>query len=282
MSEGPPQRSGDWDALERPAPSALTVAGVAVRDGSRVRLRPRPGGGDLWSVVLDGRTAVVEGIEQDVEGQVQLAVTIEDDPGRDLGARGAGAPAHRFFFAPDEVEPLGPDDPAPARGDAPPRPARVLVAGIGNVFLGDDGFGVVLADRLARRPLPAGVEVVDYGIRGMDLAYAMLDGWDAVVLLDAAPRGEPPGTVSLIEPEVDADAVAVETHGMDPVAVLAMVQALGGRPPRTLVVGCEPLTRMSGDDDVVAQLSEPVRGAIDAALRLVGDVLDDLTTKGAT
>ena len=95
---------------------------------------------------------------------MHLAVVVEDDPGRDLGER--RQPGHRFFFAPDEVEPL----PAPA----PAAPAvRVLVAGIGNVFLGDDGFGVALAGRLARRELPAGVEVVDFGIRGMDLAYAL-------------------------------------------------------------------------------------------------------------
>jgi hydrogenase maturation protease len=270
-------RPGYWEQLERPAPDALVVDGVPLRRRSRVRLAPRVGGRhDVWDAVLAGRIAIIEGIEQDVEGNVQLAVTIEDDPGRDLGDR--RQPGHRFFFAPGEVEPL--DGGAPADGRA--ASARVLVAGIGNVFLGDDGFGVALADRLARQALPAGVEVVDYGIRGMDLAYAMLDGWDAVMLLDATPRGAAPGTLYVIEPEIDPDAVAVETHGMDPVKVLAMVQALGGRPPRTLVVGCEPQTRMSGDDEeVVAQLSEPVRAALDEAVRLVTSVLDDLTTEGS-
>jgi hydrogenase maturation protease len=272
------ERSGYWEELERPAPDALVVDGVELRRRSRVRLVPRPGG-EVWDAVLAGRTAIIEGIEQDIEGNIQLAVTIEDDPGRDLGDR--RQPGHRFFFAPDEVEPLDGGDAAP-----PPGPAaamRVLVAGIGNVFLGDDGFGIALADRLARQALPAGVEVVDYGIRGMDLAYAILDGWDAVVLLDATPRGAAPGTLYLIEPEISPDALAVETHGMDPVKVLAMVQALGGRPPRTLVVGCEPQTRMRGDDeDVVAALSEPVRAAMDEAVRLVTSVLDDLTTEGST
>jgi hydrogenase maturation protease len=269
-------RPGYWEQLERPAPDAVVVDGVTLRRRSRVRLRPRAGGRhDVWDAVLAGRTAVVEGIDQDVEGHVVLAVTVDDDPGRDLGD--ARQPGHRFFFAPDEVEPLD--------GEAAPAAvaARILVAGIGNVFLGDDGFGVALADRLARQELPAGVEVVDYGIRGMDLAYAMLEPWDAVLLLDAAPRGGPPGTLYVIEPEIDAGTLAVETHGMDPVAVLAMVQALGGRPPRTLVIGCEPRTRMSdGDEDVVAQLSEPVRAAMDDALALVGSVLDDLTRKGST
>jgi hydrogenase maturation protease len=115
----------------------------------------------------------------------------------------------------------------------------------------------------------------------MDLAYAMLDGYDAVVLLDAVPRGRPPGTLYVIEPELDDDgAVAVETHGMDPVKVLALVRALGGTPPRTLVVGCEPQTRMSGDEaDVVAAVSEPVRAALDEAVLLVERLLEDLTKK---
>src|SRR5205085_3289679 len=132
------------------------------------------------------------------------------DPGRDLGL--ARQPGHRFFFSLEEVEPLtdlGP--PAAARSFAP----RILVAGIGNVFLGDDGFGVAVADRLWRRELPAGVEVVDFGIRGMDLAFAMQDGYDAVVLLDATPRGNTPGTLYLIEvdPADDEVDVAVDAHG---------------------------------------------------------------------
>jgi hydrogenase maturation protease len=173
---------------------------------------------------------------------------------------------HRFFFAPEELEPLR-------------AATRVLVAGIGNVFLGDDGFGPALAERLSRRTLPAGVEVVDYGIRGMDLAYALLDGWDAALLLDAAPRGEPPGTLSVVEPAIDPEARAVETHGMDPVQVLALVQALGGVPPRTLVVACEPLTRMTGEEDeIVAELTAPVRSALDAGERLVAELLEELIT----
>jgi hydrogenase maturation protease len=258
-----------WEELERPGPDAVVVDGVELRRRSRVRLRPR-GGGDVWDLVLAGRTAVVEGIEQDTDGNVQLALTVEDDPGRDLGDM--RQPGHRFFFSPDEVEPLGTEaaEPAPAR--------RILVAGIGNVFLGDDGFGVALAGRLARQQLPPGVEVVDYGIRGMDLAYA-LSGYDVVVLLDATPRGEPPGTLYVIEPEVDSGAVAPDAHGMDPMKVLALAGALGGAVPRTLVVGCEPLTRMTGEeDDVVADLSEPVRAALDPAVKLVGSVLEDLTT----
>jgi hydrogenase maturation protease len=262
-----------WEELERPGPDAVEVDGVALRSRSRVRLKPRKGG-DVFDLALAGRTAVIEGIEQDLEGNVQLAVAIDDDPGRDLGLR--RQPGHRFFFAPDEVEPLGDD--AGAGGAVAAR--RILVAGIGNVFLGDDGFGVALADRLARRTLPAGVEVVDYGIRGMDLAYALHDGWEAVVLLDAMPRGKPPGTLTVLEPDLDDLPLAIDAHAMDPVKVLGLARALGGPLPRTLVVGCEPETVMRGDEeDVVATVSEPVRAALDEGVRLVDALLEDLTAE---
>jgi hydrogenase maturation protease len=261
-----------WEELERPSPDAVTVDGVELRARSRVRLRPRAGG-DVMDLALAGRTAVIEGIDQDLDGNVKLAVAVDDDPGRDLGLR--RQPGHRFFFAPDEVEPLLDSSGAPQTAVAA---TRVLVAGIGNVFLGDDGFGVALADRLARRALPAGVEVVDYGIRGMDLAYALRDGWDAVVLLDATPRGRAPGTLYVIEPDLRDLAPAVDAHGMDPVMVLGLAQALGGPLPRVLVVGCEPQTVMRGDEaDVVAAISEPVRAALDEGVRLVEALLDDLT-----
>jgi hydrogenase maturation protease len=261
-----------WEDLERPAPDAVVVDGVELRAGSRVRLRPRAAGGDVFDAALAGRTAVVAAIEQDMEEHVQLAVTVDDDPGRDLGER--RLPGHRFFFSPEEVEPLAAGQNAPLVAGP-----RVLVAGIGNVFLGDDGFGVALAGRLARCELPAGVEVVDYGIRGIDLAYALGDGWDAVVLLDATPRGEPAGTLYVIEARLDEDdEVVIDTHGMDPVKVLALARELGGALPRTFVVGCEPLTRMTGEEDeIVADLSEPVRSALDEAAALVTSLVGDLT-----
>jgi hydrogenase maturation protease len=263
-----------WEQLERPGPDHVLVAGVEVRPGSRVRLHPRPGG-DVWDVALAGRTAVVDSIECDTDDQVHVTVTVDDDPGRDLGhARRMG---HRFFFAPDEVEPLGPDAEAAA---TPVRP-RVLVAGIGNVFLGDDGFGVALASRLARRELPAGVEVVDYGIRGMDLAYAMGEGYDTVVLLDATPRGGAPGTLYVIEADLGAVPEGTpDAHGMDPLAVIALARTLGDQLPRTLVLGCEPDVVMTGEEeDVVYDLSEPVRLALDEAERLAVRVLDDVLSE---
>jgi hydrogenase maturation protease len=260
---------GDWEFLERPGPDSVEVAGEELRAGSRVRLWPR-GGSDVFDLALTGRSAMIEAIEQDMEGRVALAVVVDDDPGRELGLeRQLG---HRFFFSPAEVEPLAT---VPA---AEQPPTKILLAGIGNVFLGDDGFGVALAERLARRTLPAGTDVVDFGIRGIDLAYAMQDGYDAVVMLDATPRGEPPGTIYLIEAETDAEDVALDTHGMDPVKVLGLVRALGGAPPRTFVVGCEPLTRMNADEDELrAELSEPVRAALEQAVKVVESLLGELT-----
>jgi hydrogenase maturation protease len=265
-------RPGYWEELARPGPDSVMVEGKELRAGSRVRLRPRARG-DVFDAALDGRLAVIEGVEQDMEGRVQFTVVVDDDPGRDLGAR--KQPGHRFFFAPEEVEPLGPEDPAHAEEYTGP---RILVAGIGNVFLADDGWGVALTDRLARRELPAGVDVVDYGIRGMDLAYAMADGgYDAVVFLDAAPRGEAPGTLYVIEPEIERAEVVIDTHGMDPVKVLGLVQGLGVKPPRTLVVGCEPANRLAADaGEFVVELSEPVRMALDEAERLVETLVEEL------
>lgn len=261
-----------WEELERPGPDSVTVAGHELRPGSRVRLAPRAGG-DVFDAVLAGRMAVVEGIDQDLEGRATLAVVVDDDPGRDLGF--ARQPGHRFFFSPEEVEPVA-AQPEVQRADGP----RILVAGIGNVFLGDDGFGVALADRLARRELPVGVEVVDFGIRGMDLAFAMQEGYDAVVLLDATPRGQRPGTLYVIEVDSEEHTEAtLDTHGMDPAKVIGLVRALGGTPPRTFVVGCEPKTRMSAEeDDLVAQLSEPVRAGLGQAVALVESLLGELTS----
>jgi hydrogenase maturation protease len=263
-----------WEELERRGPDFVEVDGVSVRPGSFVRLAPRPqGGSDIFEVALDGRTAIVHEVLEDYEGRIQLAVTVADDPGQDLGAM--RRPGHRFFFDPQEVEPLD-----PATGADQPRSQRVLVAGIGNVFLGDDGWGVALAGRLAARSLPRGVDVVDFGIRGMDLAYAMQDDYEAVVFLDATPRGQAPGTLYVIEPDLDEIEMTIDAHGMDPVKVLALARTLGAESmPRTLVVGCEPQTRMRAEDElIVAELTEPVRASLDEAVALVEDLLTDLTS----
>ena len=156
---------------------------------------------------------------------------------------------------------------------------RILVAGIGNILLGDDGFGVEVARRLAEREFPDGVQVVDFGIRGMDLAYALLEDYDAVILVDAAPRGERPGTLCLIEPQMDQDGeVALDTHGMDPVKELALARALGARPTRTFLVACEPGRLVDGDDyeDVLAELSAPVQAAVEGAVKMVESLVDEI------
>jgi hydrogenase maturation protease len=157
---------------------------------------------------------------------------------------------------------------------------RILVAGIGNVFLGDDAFGVEVARRLADRPLPEGVRVEDFGIRGIDLAYALEDGWETVVLVDAAPRGGPPGTLYVIEPDpapgggegpgpsAAGDLPALDAHGLDPAKVLGLAAALGVRPPRILLVGCEPGPEGPGED-LDGELSPPVRAAVEEAIPLV-------------
>ena len=140
-----------------------------------------------------------------------------------------------------------------------------LVAGVGNVFFGDDGFGVEVARKLQSEKLPEDVRVADYGIRGVHLAYQLLDGYDTLVLIDAVSRGDPPGTVSLIEPRLAGAAETwMDSHGMDPGAVLALVRQLGGQLGRVLLVGCEAAEiceRMG--------LSEPVQRAVDEAARLV-------------
>jgi hydrogenase maturation protease len=193
---------------------------------------------------------------------------VEDDPGRELGHK--RQPGHRFFFSPSDVEPLA-QEPPPTR--------RVLVAGIGNIFMADDGFGVEVARRLNERELPRGAEVADFGIRGLDLVYALGEGYDAAVFVDAVPRGEAPGTLFVIEPELESpdEPVALDAHGMDPVKVLALAAQLGSVPERVLVVGCEPAARMTGDEEeLVGELSPPVRAALDEAVALVESVLAEL------
>jgi hydrogenase maturation protease len=164
---------------------------------------------------------------------------------------------------------------------------RVLIACIGNIFLGDDGFGVEVAQRLMPRQYPEGVQVVDFGIRGMDLAYALLDEYDMLVMVDAIPRGGSPGTLYLIEPDlsgmtpekgVEAGRVALDNHSMDPVKVLAYARTLGAKPIRTLLVGCEPSPMSDGHDYTEMQmgLSEPVQAAVDEAVKMIDSVIEQL------
>jgi hydrogenase maturation protease len=160
---------------------------------------------------------------------------------------------------------------------------QMLVAGIGNIFLGDDGFGVEVAGRLAQAGLPDWVRVADYGISGMHLAYDLAEGYDTAILIDAAPRGGEPGTVYVLEVEPGAGARApggpqLDGHGMQPDVVLGMLELLGdgaGSPGRVLVVGCEPASTEEG-----IGLSDPVAAAVGRAVDIVLDLVKDAAADG--
>jgi hydrogenase maturation protease len=149
---------------------------------------------------------------------------------------------------------------------------RTLVAGVGNVFLRDDGFGVEVVRLLAEQPVPPGVEVRDFGIRGVHLVYDLLNGCDLFVLVDAAPHGQAPGTVSVLEVELPDPATLesplIDAHSLTPDAIFALLASLGGRPGRSLVVACEP-----AEIDAGMGLSDPVREALPHAVRTVQDIL---------
>jgi hydrogenase maturation protease len=153
---------------------------------------------------------------------------------------------------------------------------RVLVAGLGNIFQGDDGFGSEVAQRLVKETWPEDVKITDFGIRGIHLAYELLDGYEMAILIDATQQGGDPGTVYVIEPDVDsietenglAEAGIADAHGMDPASVLALLRSLGGGVERLYVVGCEP-----EDVEEGMGLSEPVARAVDEAVRVVRELV---------
>jgi hydrogenase maturation protease len=256
----------EWQLLEDKTPiESVEIQGVQLRRGDRVRLRPRAGG-DVFDLALAGKTAAVESLEQDYEGNLHVCVVVEDDPGRDIGLM--RQPGHRFFFAPSEVEPIGKDEATPAV-----ETMRILIAGIGNIFLADDGFGVEVANQLASKSFPLGVRVADFGIRGFDLAYALMEGYETTILVDAYPGEGAPGTLFVVEPDLqefnsaEAQAGTIEPHGMNPLAVLRMAMNMGGQLKRVLLVGCVPATL--GPEEGQMGLSEPVMAAVDEAAKLV-------------
>lgn len=140
----------------------------------------------------------------------------------------------------------------------------ILVAGVGNVLFGDDGFGCEVVRELAARALPSGVEVVDFGVRTLDLGLRLLDDLEVAIVIDAMMRGGPPGTLYVIEPDLPAGpAAALDAHGLSPSTAIVLAHALGGRAPTLRVVGCEPLSVEPGG------LSAVVAAAIGAAVALV-------------
>jgi hydrogenase maturation protease len=182
-----------------------------------------------------------------------------------------------------------------AAAERPPGAGRTLIAGIGNIFLGDDGFGVAVAQCLCGRELPPEVRAADFGIRGVHLAFEILDLQPALtILVDAASRGGAPGTLYVIEPDLapraaapaaggavekgarEGDGIAVaDAHGMSPDAVLQLLARLGASPGRLLVVGCEPQTVEEG-----IGLSAPVAAAVEEAVRLVLELVRPVCQDG--
>ena len=233
----------------------------------------------MFDLALAGKIATIECIEQDYEGKQHVCVVLDNDPGKDMGW--LRQPGHRFFFDAEEVEPLSPEEiPQVSSAQKP----TILVAGIGNVFLGDDGFGVEVVRRLAERKLPEAVRVTDFGIRGFDLAYALQDGYETTIMVDACPHGEAPGTLYVIEPDLspsdaaESPQAAVEAHAMNPVSVLRMARAMNIEVKNLLLVGCEPQTL--GGEEGQMELSAQVAAAVDDAVRLVESLIDRILDKG--
>jgi hydrogenase maturation protease len=268
----------EFNLLEdKPATMSVSIDGVEVKPGDRVRLRPRKGG-DIFDIALAGKVATVESIEQDYEGGSHICVVIDDDPGRDIGMM--RQPGHRFFFAVSEVETM--EQPLPTESQPATAAATtptILIAGIGNIFLGDDAFGVEVVSRFTNRDLPAGVRVTDFGIRGFDLTYALIDGADITILVDACPRGGAPGDLYVIETDLSSPAgehapATVDAHGMNPMAVLRAAQSMGGPLKKILLLGCEPQT--FGPEEGQMGLSGAVAAAVERAVPLLESVVNRL------
>jgi hydrogenase maturation protease len=160
-------------------------------------------------------------------------------------------------------------------------PHRILIAGVGNIFLGDDAFGVEVLQKLLQRPLPAGIEAIDFGIRGFDLICAMMDSYEAVILVDAVGRGRAPGTLYVIEPAVGepvttGSLAAIGGHSLTPDHVLQCVQALDGRLPPVYIVGCEPVS-FGSEDDPQMGLTPVVTEAVERAIALIDSLIDEIT-----
>ena len=255
----------EWQVLEdKTALDHVIIGNAEVKIGDRVRLRPRQGG-DVLDIALAGQVACIESLEQDYEGKIHVCVVIENDPGRDLGL--LRQPGHRFFFDAEEIDPLAQEEAAAK----PIQQPRILVAGIGNIFLGDDGFGVEVIKRLSGKEIPAGVRIADFGIRGLDLTYALQDGYETTILVDAYPHRQPAGTLSLVEPDLEnleeSQPEVLDAHGMNPLTVLRTAKAMNAKLNKVLLVGCEPAT--FGGEEGHMGLSEPVEAAVEEAVQLI-------------
>jgi hydrogenase maturation protease len=157
----------------------------------------------------------------------------------------------------------------------------ILIAGIGNIFLGDDAFGCEVVRRLERRCQSPGVRVRDFGIRGMDLVYELMNGYDAAIIVDAMPVGEPPGTIYVMEPElseIEDAAAAIDAHSMDPMRVLALARTMGATLKNIRIVGCEPETFGPADEGQMG-LSPAVAAAVEQGIEAIESLLTEMGTK---
>ncbi len=160
----------------------------------------------------------------------------------------------------------------------------VLIAGIGNIFQGDDAFGVAVAHKLAALPFAENVRVLDIGIRSIDLGFALLDDYDLTILVDVVARGGAPGTLYTIEiqpgdiPDICDEASLVNSHALDPVRVLALAKSMGAQFKKVLLVGCEPLV-LDRDESGEIGLSDVVRAAVDPAVQIIERLIEESTKK---
>ena len=234
--------------------------------GGKVVLRPGTDR-DVYDRMLDGRTATIERLYVDYEDGAHIAVTIDDDPGQEL-FRETG----RYLFFQCRR--------ARGGGGVSAREHQILVAGIGNAWMRDDGFGGHVAKALGERELPQAVTVLDFGTGGLDLAYEVMRGYyDALVLVDVSRQGGEPGTLYVIEPDPDeiepiADGEVVSPHGMDPKTVLRFVKTVGGWPGKIVVVACEP----AAGDEMGLELTPEVAAVVDRAAELVLETIAELRT----
>jgi len=197
----------------------------------------------------------VRAVHQDVDGEFYVAVTVDDDPASDLHEWYGRS----LFFYPDEIAVT----------------ARALVAGVGNIFFTDDGFGPEVARRLAGDP-PDDAKIVDFGVRGLHLAYELLEGYERAILIDVLTRGEAPGTLYVVEPDLDVRAAQPDAHKMDVTSVFAFLRTLGGTPPPIHIVGCEPEDVGDG-----LGLTPAVAAAVGPAAKLVRRLLAQATAEDA-
>jgi hydrogenase maturation protease len=153
---------------------------------------------------------------------------------------------------------------------------KILVAGIGNVFFGDGGFGPAVAVALRDRTWPHGVEIIDFGVRGIDLAHALTRGLDAVILVDAMARGGKPGTLYVVEPEPMRTPGSRTPHKLDPTAVLQLAATFGDPPPYVRLVGCEPGALPASNDEIAHGLSPHVEAAVAQATQVVARLVREV------